>query len=466
MSRRLPIILDKQTKRANLNKLWDCRDSNATGIVKHTEPNVTSIVKQIGPNAHGIVKETESLSSRLMEIAGYNNISATALMIKVGRLSLTNNHSIPQYTPEAGTCESYQDNLDSDTVKKVYIPVYLNRRRIVGCMDSGSDITILHKSMYDRIYEHQHRELIKSDIPHITTFSDNRVPILGKLHTFVQLSLFQPGLLVTIYVVQDIPNVPVFLIGNDVFKAGLVTLAYTGDLKNPYPEIIFKNPTEFQCPVYYESSLDLFSCYADCILSPFETQDVIMRLPRAAPIISTDHILITSNKWDKILITPSRSDVELVSNTDYFVATAQVTNLTNAPFSGTIIGKYELINTAKIVNFDGVSSHLIHATLKEHPLARELLSHSCKDAQIYPHFMVNQISTDLSENTPVSDLDYADIIMDKEPTYFGEANIEPEIIEAKGLDLPTRVYSNAEEAIDLNSFNDDVRPFIKDIFIN
>ena len=466
MSIRVPKVKDNQNKRAKSIKLRDCRDSNATGIVKNTEPNVTSIVKQLGPNAHGIVKERESLSSRLMEMAGYNNISATALMIKVGRLSLTNSHNTLQHDPGEGSGNLYQDNSGSDTVKKVYIPVYLNMRRLVGCMDSGSDITILHKSMYDRIYEHNHKKLLQSDIPHITTFSDNRVPILGKLHTFLKLSQFHPGLLVTIYIVQDIPNVPVFLIGNDVFKAGLVTLAYTGDLNNPYPEIIFKNPIEFQCQVYYESSQDLLSCYADCILSPHETQDVIMRLPRAAPIISTDHILITSSKWDKIIITPSRSDVEFVSNTDYFVATAQVTNLADAPFSGTVIGKYELINTAKVVNFEGVSSHLIQSTLKKYPLARELLSNSFEETQIYPHFLVNQISTGLDENTQVSDLDYADIIMDKEPTYFGEANIEPEIIEAKGLDLPTRVYSSAEEAIDLNSFNEDVRPFIKDIFIN
>ena len=56
--------------------------------------------------------------------------------------------------------------------------------------------------------------------------------------------------------------------------------------------------------------------------------------------------------------------------------------------------------------------------------------------------------------------------MDKEPTYFGEAGIKSEIIEASGLDLPTVIFKTASEAIDLSSYIDDVIPFIKDIFID
>ena len=57
----------------------------------------------------------------------------------------------------------------------------------------------------------------------------------------------------------------------------------------------------------------------------------------------------------------------------------------------------------------------------------------------------------------VSDLDFADTIMNKEPTYSGEAEIKPEILEPKGLDLPTIIY---KDAIDLNSYNEDLRPYI------
>ena len=52
------------------------------------------------------------------------------------------------------------------------------------------------------------------------------------------------------------------------------------------------------------------------------------------------------------------------------------------------------------------------------------------------------------------------------PTYYGEAVIEPEIIEAKGLELPTRVYANAAEAVNLKAFSEEIQPFVKEIFID
>ena len=82
-------------------------------------------------------------------------------------------------------------------------------------MDSGSDITILQQSMYSRIFDTWHHRLITSEIPFITTFSDTQIKILGKIHIFMKLSRRHPGILATIYIVQDIPNVPVLLYGDD-----------------------------------------------------------------------------------------------------------------------------------------------------------------------------------------------------------------------------------------------------------
>ncbi|RPH76273.1 MAG: RNA-directed DNA polymerase, partial [Planctomycetaceae bacterium] len=69
-------------------------------------------------------------------------------------------------------------------------------------------------------------------------------------------------------------------------------------------------------------------------------------------------------------------------------------------------------------------------------------------------------------NVQVSDLDYADTIMEKEPTFDGEADISSELIEPSGLDLPTIIHSTAAEAIDLSAYSDDIRPYIKSIFID
>ena len=56
--------------------------------------------------------------------------------------------------------------------------------------------------------------------------------------------------------------------------------------------------------------------------------------------------------------------------------------------------------------------------------------------------------------------------MAKEPTYGGIADLGPSVIEAHGVDLPTVIYKDAAEAIDLSKYEPHVRPFIRDIFID
>ena len=60
--------------------------------------------------------------------------------------------------------------------------------------------------------------------------------------------------------------------------------------------------------------------------------------------------------------------------------------------------------------------------------------------------------------------DKDDTVMAKEPTYFGEGEISEEIIEPHGIDLPTIIYKDANEAIDLNKHKPEIRKYIKRIF--
>ena len=396
----------------------------------------------------------EKLSDKLMRMAGYGNISATAYMIR-------SRGATPSLNQHPTVCQ-----VDQDKVRKIYIPLYVNNKRVIGCMDSGSDITIMHEGMFNRIFQGKEKLLKKSDISHITTFSDTNIPVLGKMHTFLKPSSQSKGLLITIYIVQNIPHVPIFLVGNDVFKGGLITLSYTGNIDNPYPEIIFNFPEKYMCPVYYESGVEMYNCTAYCSLEPGESQDVIMNLSPIAPIISTDIILITSTIWDDILITPSRTEVEFISSNENFIATAEVSNLGSTHFSGIVKGKFELINLAQSIPISE-EYRAVRKMAENYILAREVLhvNSQCESAYTHPCLFVNNVDITRTEDFCVSDLDFADAIIDKEPTYSGEANIGPEIIEAKGLELPTMVYSTAEEAVHLHSFNEEIQPFIKDIFL-
>src|SRR5450830_366176 len=85
----------------------------------------------VTPDTHTPIPVTPSKLT-LMEIAGYAHISATACQVTLPNLNLNINTE------------------DSD--KKVFIPVYFNKLRAVGCIDPGSDLTIMHKTLYLKIF--------------------------------------------------------------------------------------------------------------------------------------------------------------------------------------------------------------------------------------------------------------------------------------------------------------------------
>jgi hypothetical protein len=72
------------------------------------------------------------LAQTQRELAGYPYISATAFQVAQGFKGTE-----PQ---------------DLATDKKVFIRTYLNKYRVVGCVDSGSDLSIMHESLFSKIF--------------------------------------------------------------------------------------------------------------------------------------------------------------------------------------------------------------------------------------------------------------------------------------------------------------------------
>jgi hypothetical protein len=53
---------------------------------------------------------------------------------------------------------------------------------------------------------------------------------------------------------------------------------------------------------------------------------------------------------------------------------------------------------------------------------------------------ISKVTATYKEDIEVSDLDLADTIMDKEPTYTGPVPLNPAVIEPHGIDLPTVIF--------------------------
>jgi len=319
-----------------------------------------------------------------MSLAGYQNISATSYMIRRDNFN-------PMCMKPACQTNPQVSNMLIEVDNKVYIPVFIRNYRIVGCVDSGSDITIMHMSLFMKLFRNS-SVLMPSDITFFNTFSEHSVNVKGMLKPLIKLSPTHPGISVTVYVIDDITGPPPLLLGNDLLKLGMVTLAYTGLEDDPYPEIIFNYPVRHQCTVYFEPHKELFTCEAVCKLGPYEMQDVDFILPKASPVVRTDHILITSQEWDTISIIPARSDLEFIQGHDRYCATGRVVNLSDQEIDCHIKGKFELINNYDVIAVNNDNKGRLTRALNHYPLGREILMTKSQAKINLPLFTVNHIA--------------------------------------------------------------------------
>ena len=352
-----------------------------------------------------------------------------------------------------------------DSEKKIYLPTYINKHRVIGCLDSGSDLTILHLSLYNKIMPKTHY-LPESDIKFITTFSDTDISVKGKFTCNIGLSRTHPGIKIDIYVISDIPNQTPFLLGNDLLRKGLGQIKYTESSIGIYPEITFDYPQRHDCIVFYSAPRELSTCEAHCTLMPNEIQEVEFRLQSAANVIRTDIILITSIYWDTVCIIPSRSELEYAPSIHAYTAMGQVINTSNQKIQTKIIGKFELISTYRSIKLEESNKRILNKALKEYPLGREVLETegNANIGIMIP--CVHQV-TSYAKDIQTSDLEFdlADTVMSKEPTYSGEGEISEEVFEPHGIDLPTVIYRNATEAVDLSKHSPEIGPHLKRIFL-
>jgi hypothetical protein len=150
-------------------------------------------------------KVTESLTDKLFRMAGYKNLSATSFGI---------------FLPNSSCYENSTSN------KKMYIPIFINKFRLVGLLDSGSDICIISKSVINK--------LGFTNIPppkevlEITSFSGNHIKVIGMINCLVKLHQGHKGISVDVHIINDIPNIPTVLLGNTLLMAGVATLGFTG----------------------------------------------------------------------------------------------------------------------------------------------------------------------------------------------------------------------------------------------
>jgi hypothetical protein len=153
--------------------------------------------------------EEKDLTTTLFKLAGYSNISATFML----------------------------NSLETD--QKMYLTIFIATTRVVGMIDSGSDLSLMQTSMFDKL---KFRGLKPMPNMVVKSFSNDDIQIQGGFQCLIKLAPDHPGIPILVHVIPNIPNTPPLLLGNDFLKAGLATIGYEGSVNNPTAFINFKYP--------------------------------------------------------------------------------------------------------------------------------------------------------------------------------------------------------------------------------
>ncbi len=243
----------------------------------------------------------EGLAERLFKLAGYSNISATSYMLN------SNRHS---FSPD----------------KKVFLPVYINKYRAVGMLDSGSDLTLMSSSLFKGL-KLRETTLITTDNPTLKCFGNQSIHVIGRFNCKIRLYKDHVGIVIPVFVINDNVSTPL-LLGNDFLYTGQGALSYVGKAGQPAVSVTFNYPEIYSCHVLYVSPADIYNCSAHVSLGPNQSDDIEFTLNPAAPVLRTDHVLISSVDIENIGIIPSRSDFTFCQGIEAYTAQAKVINLT------------------------------------------------------------------------------------------------------------------------------------------
>ena len=403
-------------------------------------------------------KSVTDINARLMEMAGMG-ISATATTFTISlfnsQLQLKN-----EFPPNSIYSATISD-------RKQFAPFYINRFRVIGLVDSGADMSCMQESLLRKILP-KHKWKFEQPLELVSASGDT-MTALGNLDVDIYLSPHSQPISTTICIIPHIPNTPDFIFGMNSLAAGKAVIKTSG--KDNKPELTFELPNYVEHTVYHYSPTEQETCLGFYNLKPYETKVIEFELNQAAPVVRTDVILITSPTLKKVNILPTRVEIDFDHKKDCYTAEALISNLTSGHVKGHVWGHFEIVTGKTSIPISADEKGKLKRILKEHPFGREVLCTSAKEDINLPLLTISKVSfkqnrINETEDEKIIDFDPQNTIMRGEPDYTGEVEITEDLIDPKGIELPTQVFANAAEAINLENYNEEIRPYIKKIFID
>ena len=97
-------------------------------------------------------------------------------MAEDSQISATSYSITAESQPMVLNCYTVNNpNLRLGLDKKIYIPLYVNNMRVIACVDSGSDLTLMQHTLYSKLAGNQ--KLHTSQVGVIKSYSDNVIKV-------------------------------------------------------------------------------------------------------------------------------------------------------------------------------------------------------------------------------------------------------------------------------------------------
>ena len=157
--------------------------------------------------------------------------------------------------------------------------------------------------------------------------SSDKIKVIAEVRWGITFLSGVPGHVCRIVVVQDIPGIPIFLMGEDVIKRFRTTISYNNVSVTPTFHVY--DPYETEVNVVYAHPSETVLGTAKISLEPDQGQTVTFRLHPGGQLCRMDRILITSFQLDDCNIIPSLSYVEFNSDLNCYEAECYIQNFSS-----------------------------------------------------------------------------------------------------------------------------------------
>ena len=379
-----------------------------------------------------------------------------------------------------------KDDMGNKIFSRFYVNIPQKNRKLYALIDNGSDISLLRENLAKQLFSYKELDMYKqkSNIS-VKSFSGDNINILFDLVLPCQFIKNTENVNITFRVFNNIKQYPI-LFGQDAMKKVNMRVTYT----LPTVEIFFPKyaflPTEFTSPEN-ENSVSAF-----VTLKPKEIKNVIFKPHAICTVQKGTKVLIENSSHPKIHVIPTRYTAYMHKNVPFI---ASVINLSDEYISTnvdaeltdiedhTFVNKYnspEILKNIKQVRQEALNYeystdlpalHVLDDLPKENTKALTevksfllLTPYESKNRQTAPE-KESKIIKNKNEENITEELNA--LVAPPEETPDSPAiEIPPDILNPAGYTIPCNLQPTVSELLDLNRFDPDHRPYLKDIFID